>query len=106
MWLGEVMNPLNWGWQTTKHDLAPITTIKDPASPPYSAKCAKGCRSTCSCRKSEIMCTANCANCKGHSCSYAPPETDEQKLQMREDDQDPDEVEQTGNLLTLPLNGE
>ncbi|GBN38244.1 hypothetical protein AVEN_261442-1 [Araneus ventricosus] len=28
MWLGQVMSPLKWGWQTTKHGLAPITTMK------------------------------------------------------------------------------
>ncbi|GBL75657.1 hypothetical protein AVEN_154972-1 [Araneus ventricosus] len=109
MWLGQVMIPLNWGWQTTKHGLAPITTIKDPA--PQSLlmaifyKCAKGGRSTCSCKKSGIKCSANCANYKGHSCSNAPPETDEKIIQLIEDNKDSDDVEGTGNLLTLPLNG-
>ncbi|GBO36995.1 hypothetical protein AVEN_252019-1 [Araneus ventricosus] len=34
----------------------------------------------------------------------APPETDEQMLQLSEDHKDPDDVEETGNLLTLSLN--
>ncbi|GBL96754.1 hypothetical protein AVEN_111882-1 [Araneus ventricosus] len=88
VWLDQVMNQLKWGWQTTKHGLAPITTIKDPA--PQSLlidifyKCAKGCRSTCSCRKSGIKCSAICANYKGLSCSKVPPETEEQMLQLSE----------------------
>ncbi|GBM12521.1 hypothetical protein AVEN_188695-1 [Araneus ventricosus] len=54
MWLGQMMNELNWGWQTTKHDLAPVTTIKDSGPQSFLmatfCKCAKGCRPTCSCR--------------------------------------------------------
>ncbi|GBN12392.1 hypothetical protein AVEN_44612-1 [Araneus ventricosus] len=34
----------------------------------------------------------------------APSETDEQMLQLSEDHKDPDDVEETGNLLTLSLN--
>ncbi|GBN56020.1 hypothetical protein AVEN_51096-1 [Araneus ventricosus] len=79
MWLDQVLNPLIWSWQTTKHGLAPITTTKDPA--PQSLlmvvfyNYAKGCRYTCSFRKSGIKCSGNYANCKEHSRSNAPPET-------------------------------
>ncbi|GBM60034.1 hypothetical protein AVEN_147597-1 [Araneus ventricosus] len=34
----------------------------------------------------------------GHVCSNAPPETDEQKLQLSEDNKDPDDAEEMGNL--------
>ncbi|GBM87948.1 hypothetical protein AVEN_195185-1 [Araneus ventricosus] len=92
MWLDQVFNPLNWGWQTTKHGLAPITTIKDLASQSLLmaifCKYAKGCRSTCSCRNSGIKCSANCENCKEYSCSNPPPQIDEQMLLLSEDDKD------------------
>ncbi|GBN66090.1 hypothetical protein AVEN_80520-1 [Araneus ventricosus] len=107
MWLGQVMNPLKWGWQNTKHGLHLITTIKTSATllllMPTFCKCAKGCRSSCYCRKSRIKCSAKFAICKG--CFNAPPETDEQILQLSEDIKDPDDAEETGNALTLPLNG-
>ncbi|GBM86668.1 hypothetical protein AVEN_87431-1 [Araneus ventricosus] len=78
--------------QTTKYGLAPITTIKDPTSHSFLmaifCKYAKGCRSICSYRKSGIKCSANCENCKEHSCSNAPPETDEQMFRQSEDDED------------------
>ena len=35
MWLGNQMNPLSWGWQTTKYGLAAVTTIKEPAPPRF-----------------------------------------------------------------------
>ncbi|GBM66931.1 hypothetical protein AVEN_211285-1 [Araneus ventricosus] len=109
MWLGQVMNPVNWIWQTTKHGVDLITIIKDSATQPLLmaifCKCAKGCRSSCHCRKSRINCSTNCSNCKEHSCFNAPPETDEQMLQFNEDNKDPDDTEETGKLLTLPLNG-
>ncbi|GBO41589.1 hypothetical protein AVEN_120060-1 [Araneus ventricosus] len=64
--------------------------VKDPV--PQSLLMAIFCkyakRSTCSCRKSGIKFSANCANCKRHSCSTATPETDEQMLQLSEDDKD------------------
>ncbi|GBL90438.1 hypothetical protein AVEN_178863-1 [Araneus ventricosus] len=56
IWLGQVMNPLNLGWQTNKHGLARITTIEAPVSQSLLmaifGKSAKGSKSTCSCRKS------------------------------------------------------
>ncbi|GBM26750.1 hypothetical protein AVEN_175901-1 [Araneus ventricosus] len=97
MCLGPVMNPLKWHWQAIKHCLASITTIKDPA--PQSlliailCKCVKGCRSTCSCRKSGIQCSAICEKCKRHSCSDAPPETFEQILKLSENNEDADDAD-------------
>ncbi|GBL99290.1 hypothetical protein AVEN_177322-1 [Araneus ventricosus] len=80
----------NWGCQTSTHGLAPKTVIKYPESQSLFmtifCKCAKGCRYTCSCRKSGIKFSSNCANCKGHSCANAPPETHEKFLQLSEDD--------------------
>ncbi|GBM90451.1 hypothetical protein AVEN_75831-1 [Araneus ventricosus] len=92
MWLDQVLNPMNWGWLAVKHGLALITTTKDPA--PQSLlmalfyNYAKGCISTCRCRKSGIKCSGNCANFKEHSRSNAPPETDEKMLLLSEDDKD------------------
>ena len=76
MWLGNQMNPLNWGWQASKFGLAPIPTTREPAPQSLlttiSCKCTKGCAAACSCRKTGIKCSAICANCKGHSCHNAP----------------------------------
>ncbi|GBN38751.1 hypothetical protein AVEN_125188-1 [Araneus ventricosus] len=96
------MDPMNWGWQTTKHGLAPNTTIKNLSLQSLLTavfcKCARGCRSTGSSKKSGFKCSANCANCKAHSCSNALPETDRQMLQLSEKNKDPDDAEEMGNL--------
>lgn len=110
MWLGNEIDPLNWGWQATRHGLVPITTLKDAAPQSLlmciSCKCVKGCRSLCSCRKSGIKCSKICASCKGLSCFNASYENDDniyrygdniddQILQLNEEERFSRDVEET-----------
>ncbi|GBL74200.1 hypothetical protein AVEN_231076-1 [Araneus ventricosus] len=39
-----------------------------------------------------------CANCKGNSCSNAPPKTNEQMSQLSEEDKDPNDAEETAQF--------
>jgi hypothetical protein len=84
-WLGNNMNPMNWGWQANKYgSLVPMSTPDEPA--PQSllttiyCKCTKGCNAACSCRKALIKCSKICANCKGHSCTNSPTECDTENV--------------------------
>ncbi|GBN60598.1 hypothetical protein AVEN_31182-1, partial [Araneus ventricosus] len=72
---GFATGPLDWGWKETKHELFPVTTHKEPASPAFLSvicKCAKVCNLSCTCRKSGIKLSTICYHCKGRGCTNFP----------------------------------
>ncbi len=58
-WKGNVMPPVEWGWQLEDETLTPTRMTTAPA--PYkllnliSCGCLKGCLSACSCRKAGML---------------------------------------------------
>lgn len=73
LWYGNEKSPLDWGWKNSKNGLMPIATSQDAAPQELlnliSCKCAKGCNTSCSCRKAGLRCSVMCALCQGKSCS-------------------------------------
>ena len=82
-WLGNDLNPLEWGWKLVQGRLMPMFSSQPPA-PPSLLKlircgCKTGCTSrSCTCVKYSLHCSAICGECKG-SCENGyklPLETD------------------------------
>lgn len=71
-WLGNVLNPEEWGWTKTDAFLNPILTKKAPAPASIlkliSCACKLGCGKRCSCVKIGLRCTTMCNSCRGLSC--------------------------------------
>lgn len=73
MWLGNSLDPKEYGWMEENRILKPVMmTIK--AAPEnvlnmIYCRCKTNCGSKCGCRKSGLNCTDICENCKGQSCS-------------------------------------
>lgn len=71
-WIGNNLDPEQWGWKSTKNGLVPITTLKPPALERLlqliSCKCKTDCRGLCECRQVGIFCTQLCQQCE-ESCS-------------------------------------
>lgn len=72
-WLGEKLNPLDWGWELYNEELSPITMTKE-AGPPeilntISCGCKTDCGNRCGCRRNGLKCSLACKNCIGGNCS-------------------------------------
>lgn len=81
-WIGNQLNPKDWGWKEIETDLVPITTVRPPA-PNFImnlifCSCKTGCGNSCSCRKSTLCCTALCKICQGNSCSNITIQDDDE----------------------------
>lgn len=72
-WLGNSLNPCDWGWAKTTTMYIPIRTtdILAPASvlKLIHCSCQSNCGKACGCRKAGLLCTNICKNCKGDTCS-------------------------------------
>ena len=73
-WIGNDIDPTEWGWKLDSNILAPITTLRQPA--PISllkiirCGCKLDCTSkSCSCKKHGLNCTPACSECRGDACS-------------------------------------
>ena len=76
-WLGNSVDPENWGWHNQYGELMPILTSK-PAAPEHllnliSCNCKCGCESACGCKKVGLYCTVLCGNCHGNGCTNTTP---------------------------------
>ena len=73
-WLGNELNPTEWGWRMVENKYVPIKTTVAPA-PERLLKVVKcSCKSNCdtrrcSCRKHCLACTEGCSECRGTDCS-------------------------------------
>lgn len=81
-WLGNELNPLDWGWVMRDNLLWPKTTTQPPAPDSLLhmifCNCTKGCGPLCGCRRLGLYCSAVCGNCQGLSCLNTEPVEDDQ----------------------------
>lgn len=91
-WLGNELNPQDWGWVFKNGLLEPIKTSQPPAPDcllnMIFCNCSKGCGALCGCRKLGLQCSAVCGNCHGTSCLNAAP-IEDHNLEKRIDIDDP-----------------
>lgn len=71
-WLGNNLNPEQWGWTIINNILEPLKTLL-PAAPDVLlntifCNCTKGCNTNCGCRKVGLSCSILCGHCHGQSC--------------------------------------
>ena len=72
-WLGNSLDPVEWGWKYNDGKLIPCMTDMTPAPEnlleAIHCGCKSGCQSRrCSCRKFAMNCSLACAGCKGLHC--------------------------------------
>lgn len=102
-WLGNDLDPQQWGWVLQNKVLNPITTILPPAPEELLntifCNCKNGCGSRCGCRKAGLKCTSACGQCSGQAC-----------LNASSDHHDPDEEDYDPVILEalaeLPTNAD
>ncbi|KAE8742582.1 hypothetical protein FOCC_FOCC011876 [Frankliniella occidentalis] len=74
-WLGNSLDPTEWGWYRGDRSLHPVPSKLPPAPQELlhliACNCKTGCRagSGCSCRKADLPCTPACGKCRGERCS-------------------------------------
>ena len=72
-WLGNELDPTDWGWKVYMNTLVPVPTIQPPAPERLlnliSCKCKTGCSRGCGCRRKGALCSPMCVNCMGITCS-------------------------------------
>lgn len=71
-WLGNDINPEQWGWECRTEGLMPVDMKRDSAPQTLlknvSCACKKRCSGACSCRKAGLKCSSMCKNCSGMDC--------------------------------------
>lgn len=84
-WLGNDLEPQEWGWVLQNEILEPTTTLLPPAPDELLntifCNCKNGCGSRCGCRKSGLQCSSACGQCNGQACLNAssyPNDLDEE----------------------------
>lgn len=83
-WLGNDLDPCQWGWRLVGNSLLPIPTTLPPAPDRImhviSCNCKK-CSNCCGCKRAGLLCTAMCGKCEGLSCENSPEvEMDESEI--------------------------
>ena len=80
-WIGNNIDPLQWGWTQSGHRLVPLKTYLSAAPERFLniIKCnCKNCDTKrCSCRKHGLVCSPACGGCRGTGCSNSPLLDDE-----------------------------
>ena len=73
VWLGNQLDPSDWGWKLVDNTLEPIDTLLPPAPErllnTIFCNCKKGCSAKWSCKNVGLLCSSVCTNCRGQSCS-------------------------------------
>nr|XP_036231797.1 uncharacterized protein LOC118683407 [Bactrocera oleae] len=73
VWLGNQLDPKDWGWKLVKNTLEPVQTLFPPAPEKLLntifCNCKKGCNAKCGCKKVGLFCSLACTHCQGRSCS-------------------------------------
>ena len=93
VWLGNQLDPEDWGWKLVDNTLEPIQTLLPPAPErllnTIFCNCKKGCSAKCSCKKVGLFCSPVCTNCQGQSCSNVEStSTDEDFYDVNEETTD------------------
>lgn len=73
VWLGNKLNPEDWGWKLINDTLEPVQTLLPPAPEKLLntifCNCKTGCNAKCGCKKVGLFCSLACISCRGQSCS-------------------------------------
>lgn len=90
-WLGNELNPNEWGWILRNGLLEPKKTMRAPDPDSLLnlifCNCPKGCGPLCGCRKLGIKCSSICCGyCNGQSCLNANTIEDNGEYQFDEGD--------------------
>ena len=78
-WLGNKLNPTDWGWRAQEGTLIPVETESPVAPDTLLTMVSCGCKPdgcntmTCSCKKLGLHCTTMCIKCSGHTCCNTAP---------------------------------
>ncbi|KAK3103736.1 hypothetical protein FSP39_021463 [Pinctada imbricata] len=81
-WIGNEINPCDWGWTVKGSLLLPVRNSLGPGPRELlkvvRCSCKGGCDTVrCSCRKHGLNCTQLCGDCRGHGCTNSEvPEID------------------------------
>nr|CAD7462516.1 unnamed protein product [Timema tahoe] len=78
-WLGNALNPEQWGWSRQHGEFMPIKTTLKPAHQVILKMILCSCKGSCSspqctCVKSGVTCESLCKNCEGVSCANCEKE--------------------------------
>lgn len=110
LWRGNVLNPLDWGWEKYGNTIRPIFTKKPPAPESLltviSCACTKMCEQNCGCRKAGMKCSVICKHCQGSTCLNSSLIIDEDEVifeETLEDEEDSHFTSSKKQKLT-PLN--
>ncbi len=72
MWLGNQLDPEEWGWKLVNNVLEPMYTLLPPAPEhllnTIFCNCKMGCNSKCGYKQVGLLCSPACTNCQGNSC--------------------------------------
>lgn len=78
-WMGEILNPTDWGWHINEGALLPTQTLKPPAPENLLklmfCQCKANCTSQCECKRSDLSCSALCGHCEGVTCENSRTNT-------------------------------
>lgn len=115
VWLGNQLDPKDWGWKLIDNTLEPVQTLLPPAPEKLLntifCNCKKGCSAKCGCRKVGLFCSLACTHCQGRSCSNVESptledsfDTDQESLlgqftceiEQEEEEEQEDEQEEEG----------
>ncbi|KAL4104439.1 hypothetical protein QTP88_019740 [Uroleucon formosanum] len=104
VWLGNELNPEDWGWVFKDNGLEPVQTLLPPAPEKLLntifCNCKKGCSYNCSCKKVGLFCSLVCNNCRGQSCSNVEPNIADNEVY---DEAINDETLDSSFLLNQPI---
>ncbi|GBO36989.1 hypothetical protein AVEN_227867-1, partial [Araneus ventricosus] len=94
VWLGNELDPENWGWVLKDNSLEPIQTLLPPAPEKLLniifCNCKKGGNYNSGCKKVGLFCSQVCSNCEGKSyCNVESNTTDEDAYDISEEISDP-----------------
>ena len=77
-WMGNLMEPTEWGWRLENNNLTPIETDR-PIAPETLLNmvlcCCKadGCGVSCGCSRHGVHCSNLCSKCNGQTCNNVAP---------------------------------
>lgn len=84
VWLGNELDPEEWGWKLTDNYLEPIQTLLPPSPEKLLntifCKCKTDCSKNCGCQKVGLFCSPVCINCQGQTCSNIETDTTDEDI--------------------------
>ncbi|RVE41733.1 hypothetical protein evm_013610 [Chilo suppressalis] len=98
VWLGNKLNPEDWGWKLIDNILEPVKTLLPPAPEKllnsFFCNCKTGCNDKRGCKKVGLFCSLACISCRGQSCSNVQSPVEEDSYDICEDTSDASLFEQ------------